>query len=127
MAGPMRDGSLRSVAALVVLATAVFTTRGLAGPAANDGTERGLCPFPLEVSVKTSGGGVPTSILHFVFAGRARVTLRNASTGREAVLESQGSHSVDTRSGTLTFRGHHVWYWSTGNQSRSWRPTGRAV
>jgi hypothetical protein len=37
-------------------------------------------------------------------------------TGRRAVLTSTGSHTVDTRSGSVTFRGHHVWAWSTGQR-----------
>src|SRR5439155_3375655 len=33
---------------------------------------------------------------------------------RSAVLTSTGTYTVDTRSGSVMFRGHHVWAWSTG-------------
>jgi hypothetical protein len=77
-----------------------------------------LCTFPLAVKVvsDSEAGRVETTALKFTFAGPTTYTLRNTSTGRTAVLTSTGSHEVDTRSGTITFSGHHVWAWSTGNR-----------
>jgi hypothetical protein len=77
-----------------------------------------LCPFPLDVKIVTRNepGQVETAALRFTFAGPTTITLRNGATGRSAVLTSTGSHTVDTRSGSVTFRGHHVWAWSTGNR-----------
>src|SRR5213076_1052686 len=57
---------------------------------------------------------VATNVLHFELAGPSTITLRNTRTGRTAVLRSPGPFAVDTRTGTVTFRGRHVWYWSTG-------------
>src|SRR6202035_3004499 len=37
------------------------------------------------------------------------------STGRTAVLDSSGSYSANPATGTVTFRGRHVWFWATGN------------
>jgi hypothetical protein len=75
-----------------------------------------LCPFPLEVKIVTSSepGAVETTVSRFTFAGPSTIALRNVSTGRKALLRSTGSHSVDTRTGSVTFRGHRIWWWSTG-------------
>jgi len=75
-----------------------------------------LCSFPLDVTVKgtADGGAVATTALRYTFAGPTTITLRNARSGRSAVLRSTGSHAVDTRTGTITFRGHQVWFWATG-------------
>ena len=76
-----------------------------------------LCPFPLVVTVTSkTGGDVGTSVLRFEFAGPATIVLRNATTGRSAELHSSGSHAVDTRTGSVTFRGHQVWYWAGEKQ-----------
>jgi hypothetical protein len=79
--------------------------------------DKKLCPFPLDVKVVTSTepGAVETTVLKYTFAGPSTITLRNGSTGRTAVLRSTGSHTVDTRTGSVTFHGHRVWSWSSGN------------
>jgi hypothetical protein len=106
---------------LLLLAAAAVAGDGLAGPAApraSNDIDRGLCPFPLDVRVTTTPekDQAETTALHFTFVGPSRITLRNVATGRTVVLESSGSHSVDTRTGSITFRGHQVWYWSTGRE-----------
>ena len=80
--------------------------------------DKKLCPFPLDVKVVTSAepGTLETTVLKFTFGGPSTITLRNGSNGRTVVLSSTGSHTVDTRTGSVTFRGHHVWSWSTGNR-----------
>jgi hypothetical protein len=87
-------------------------------PSVFHAVDTGLCPFPLDMKIVTSNepGRVETNALKFTFAGPTTTTLRNASTGRSAVLTSTGSHAVDTTTGSLTFRGHHVWSWSTGKR-----------
>lgn len=63
-----------------------------------------------------NAGGVGTSVLRFAFGASSRIELRNTATGKSATLFSRGSHSVDTRTGTVSFSGHQVWYWSSGKQ-----------
>jgi hypothetical protein len=88
------------------------------GPNIFHAVDRQLCPFPLDVKIATSNepGQVETTALRFTFAGPSTFTLRNVSTDRSATLTSTGSHAVDTTSGSVTFRGHHVWSWSTGKR-----------
>jgi hypothetical protein len=107
------------VAVAFVLLAAAFTSAGLAGSPSTHvsrSVDTGLCPFPLAVTVtgKDEAGQVGTTALRFSFAGPSTIRLHNASTGRTAILDSSGSTSVDTRTGSVTFRGHQVWFWSTG-------------
>src|SRR5438067_2057062 len=107
------------LALLGLLAAAAPVAAAVAGaPAANVSrtVDTRLCPFPLAVTVTTldEPGRVATTALRFAFAGPTTIRLRNAATGRTAMLTSPGSQSVDTRTGSVTFRGRHVWYWSTG-------------
>jgi hypothetical protein len=99
--------------ALVAVAAAAAT------PAAHvvRTVDTGLCPFPLHVSVTSRDdlGTAGTSFLHFTFAGPSTITLRNGTTGRSVTLESSGPFSTNTKTGSVSFRGHQVWYWSTGN------------
>jgi len=110
---------VRRLTLIVVLVAASTTCAALgSAPSAHvfHAVDSRLCPFPLVVKAVTADepGQVETTALHFTFAGPTTITLRNASTGRAAVLASTGAHAVDTRSGSITFRGHQVWSWSTG-------------
>src|SRR4051812_29657610 len=73
-----------------------------------------LCGFPLQVTTaRQSPRHVQTSALKFTFVGPARITLRNAVTGRTAVLDSSGGQSVDTSTGTIEFGAPQLWRWSS--------------
>ena len=103
----------------VIVVLLVTATAAAAAPSSRTGSqavESRLCPFPLAVTVKQSaaGDGVATSVLHFELEGPSTVTLRNLRSGRSAVLRSPAPFAVDTRNGSVGFRGRHVWYWSTG-------------
>lgn len=105
-------------AAFAILAV-VFTGVGLAGsPSARvaHSVDTGLCSFPLDVTVTSKGVTRPvsTDVLRFEFSGPHTIKLRNASTGRTAILDSSGPTFVDTMTGSITFGGHQVWFWSTG-------------
>ena len=104
------------LAAILVLVTAAAAAAAPSSRTVSAAVDTGLCPFPLAVTVKQSPrvDQVATNVLHFRLDGPSTVSLRNARTGRSAVLHSPGSFAVDTRNGTVTFRGRHVWYWSTG-------------
>lgn len=54
--------------------------------------------------------------LRFEFDGPSTITLRNRLTGRSAVLDSPGTYSLDTTTGSIEFRGRQVWFWSTGKR-----------
>ena len=75
-----------------------------------------LCPFPLEITVRSRDENrqVDTTALRFRFIGPSTITLRNKTTGRTAILNSSASYTLDTTTGSFTFRGHQVWFWSTG-------------
>jgi hypothetical protein len=77
-----------------------------------------LCPFPLAITVarRDRSDQLPATALRFTFRGPSTITLRNGATGRAAVLRSTGSYTVDTRTGAIAFRGHHIWLWSTGKR-----------
>jgi hypothetical protein len=77
--------------------------------------DTGLCPFKLEVTVATKDAAGTATALGFTFTGATTITLRNGSTGRIAVLDSPGSFSADPTTGTVSFRGRHVWFWAVGN------------
>ncbi len=97
---------------LAVLAASVLAATALGRPS---GTDTGLCPFPLEVQVVTSGmPHANTAFLDFVLQGPVRILLRNETTGRTRVLDSSGSYSVDSKTGDVGFRGHDLWYWALG-------------
>jgi hypothetical protein len=116
---PGRRRRLRLLAPLfaaAILAAAVIASAGLGAPAATVSRtlDTALCPFPLRVTVtRKAADEVATTALQYVFAGASTITLQNVSTGRTATLVSSGSHDVDTRTGTISFHGHQVWYWST--------------
>jgi hypothetical protein len=110
---------VRRLTLIVVLVAASTTYAALASaPSAHvfHAVDSRLCPFPLDVKVVAADepGQVQTTALRFTFGGPSTITLRNASTGRAAVLVSTGPHALDTRNGSITFRGHQVWFWSTG-------------
>jgi hypothetical protein len=108
-------GVLAAAAALVAAALAGAWPAG--SPArVTHAVDRRLCPFPLEVTVTRTGAEAGIDALRFAFAGPATVELRNASTGRRAVLRDAGSYSVDTTTGTISVRGRRIWSWSTGAQ-----------
>jgi hypothetical protein len=72
----------------------------------------------LDVTVtgKHPSAGAPTAALKFSFTGPSTITLRNTTTGRTATLDSSGSASFDTTTGSVVFRGHQIWFWSTGKR-----------
>jgi hypothetical protein len=103
--------------AVLVAVVAVAAACGSGSDRPEGAVDTELCPFPLVVTVTSKAGeAVATTALRFEFAGPSRIVLRNATTGRTAQLDSSGSHAVDTRTGSITFRGHQVWYWAGGNQ-----------
>ena len=103
---------------IVVLVAAVLAAVGCGSPSTRvpASADTGLCPFPLDVTVtsKHSSDQVPTTALKFTFNGPSTITLRNTSTGRTVTLNSSGSPSFDTTTGSVVFRGHQIWYWSAG-------------
>src|SRR5262249_17861611 len=103
---------------MIVVLLAATTAAGAASSSrvVSKAVDSGLCPFPLAVTVMESAPAdqVATSVLHFEPGGPSTVDSRNTRTGRTAVLRSPGPFEVDTRSGSVTFSGRHVWYWSTG-------------
>jgi hypothetical protein len=113
-----RPRALGAVAAASVLLAAASTAIGLARPSASrelGSIDTRLCPFRLEVTVAAKRGQASASALQFTFTGPSTIKLRNASTGRTAVLDSPGSFSTSPATGTVTFRGRHVWFWATGS------------
>jgi hypothetical protein len=114
-----RKLAVGAVATIVVAITAVLAWVGLAGSASmhvSRSVDTGLCPFPLDIAVRSKDeidqGG--TSVLKFRFIAPTTITLRNAATGRTATLHSIGAYEVAAASGTVTFGGHRVWYWAAG-------------
>ena len=104
---------------VVLLAAAATAAVALArAPSAHvfHAVDSRLCPFPLDVKVVTTDepGQVQTTALRFTFAGPSMLTLRNASLRKRGDQVTGSPHAVDTRSGSITFRGHQVWFWSTG-------------
>ena len=101
------------------LLAAVFIGVALAGSPSTQVShtvDTRLCPFPLDITVKSRDEihQVDTTALRFRFIGPSTITLRNASTGRTAILDASGSFAIDTTTGSFTFRGHRVWFWSAG-------------
>lgn len=113
--------------AVVVALLAVWAGSALAATPAFHGVDRRLCPFPLEVTVKSIGAvdaAAPT-IGRFTLTGPTAITLRNGATGRRATLGSSGSHTVDTRTGAVGFQGPQIWFWTTGKHVPFLRTVGK--
>jgi hypothetical protein len=110
---------VRTLAAVcAATAVALAAVLGASGKSSTDvsGTvDNGLCPFPLQVVVRSSGvsGRAPATVLQFKFDGPTTVTLINEKTGRTATLATRGSY-LAYPTGSVTFAGHQVWFWSTG-------------
>ena len=103
---------------VVLLAAACGGRERSTSTGATPGVDNGLCPFPLEVTVSTRNQSdqVPTTGLKFKFAGPSMIELRNTSTGSTASLSSPSFFSLDTTTGSIRFRGHRVWFWSSGKR-----------
>jgi hypothetical protein len=110
---------------MFVLLAAIASDVGFAGAGSTRGDDSsrvvqsldsGLCPFPLEITVRTTKRNIQAgaTALQFEWIGPGTVTLRNTVTGRTKVLDASGSFAVDTRTGSIALRGHQIWYWSTG-------------
>jgi hypothetical protein len=123
-----------SVAVIVVLLAAVFGGSALARAPTTQvlhSVDTGLCPFPLDVRVtrKVRPGHVGTRAVQIL--GPATIRLRNASTGRTAVIEAPGASSLDPATQDLRFSGrqvwlgkeHHVPYLSTDGKGSKLAPT----
>ncbi len=67
-----------------------------------------LCTFPFTIVVKASG--TPTDLVGFEFTGPATVTLKNAKTGRTAVLHQTGTYAVNPKSQSVSFSGERLWF-----------------
>jgi hypothetical protein len=111
---------VKTLRLIVVLAAAAFAGVSCGSPSTHTpaSADTALCPFPLEVTVtgKHPSAGVPTAALKFSFTGPSTITLRNTTTGRTATLDSSGSVSFDTTTGSVVFSGHQIWFWSTGKR-----------
>jgi len=105
-----------TAALAVVAACAGLAVAAPRAPLVSRTLDTRLCPFPLDVTVASKGDvdTAGTSVLHFGFVGPTRITLRNGRTGRTAVLSAPGAFATDTRTGTVSFRGRHVWFWAPG-------------
>jgi hypothetical protein len=102
---------------LLLLATAAFTGVEHAGARSAEvfhSADGALCPFPLDVTVK--GTDHATAGLGLWLIGPSTITLRNALTGRTAVIDAPGSYSVDPANGSVSFSGQRVWFAGTGAQ-----------
>jgi len=93
------------------------------------GTDTRLCGFPLGVTVRSAGPVDPAAptVGHVTLAGPVTVTLRNHATGAATRLRSGGTYTVDTRTGTVSFRGGRVWFWSSGARVPFVRTLGRGT
>ena len=107
----------RLLAALPLTLVAVAAAFAASGANVVRTADARLCPFLLQVTLTSRDdlGTAGTSFLRFNFAGPSTITLRNGTTGRTVTLDSSGPFTTDTRTGSVTFRGHQVWSWSTGN------------
>jgi hypothetical protein len=113
----LRPARLVAIAALVALAAAAAGSASPASTQVFHSVDKALCPFPLEVTIKTSRSDqAATTVLQYTFAGSNTITLRNQKTGRSVTLRSSGPYAVDTKTGTVSFSGHEVWFWSTGSR-----------
>jgi hypothetical protein len=96
----------------VVVITATFTGVGLAGSPLTQsfrGVDTGLCRFPLRITVIRNEQIRHLGSKTVQLIGPSTITLRNASTGRTAMLESSIPYVVDPATGSVTFRGHQIW------------------
>jgi len=111
-----------------VAALAVCAGAALAATPSFHAVDTHLCPFPLEVTVRSVGPVDPAAptVGRFTLTGRTEITLRNGTTGRRATLRSGGVHTVDTRTGTAFFHGPQVWFWTTGKHVPFLATTGSA-
>ncbi len=113
----LRPAGFAAIAALLALTAAAA---GSATPASTEvfhAVDKALCPFPLEITIRTSKSDqAATTVLQYTFAGSNTVTLKNQKTGKSVTLPSNGPYAVDTKTGTVGFSGHQVWFWSTGNR-----------
>jgi hypothetical protein len=77
-----------------------------------------LCGFPLEITTTPTAPVDPSAptVFRFRLTGPTTIKLRNRATGRTATLDSSGSYAVDTTTGSVTFSGHRVWFWTTGKR-----------
>jgi hypothetical protein len=114
---------VRRPASLAVISVLLALTAAGAGSASPSGSQvfhavdRALCPFPLDVTIRTAPSDqAATTVLQYTFAGSNTITLRNLKTGRSVTLRSTGPYAVDTKTGTVSFSGHQVWFWSTGDR-----------
>ncbi len=108
-----RKHRLATLTVILALLAAVVTGVGVAGSPSIERShtvDTRLCPFPLDVNaitkVETHKAG--TSTIQVV--GPRTITVRNASTGRTATLDSTGSYASNTTTGSVTFSGHQVWF-----------------
>jgi hypothetical protein len=120
----MRPAATRLAAAgalglcLAVAGLAAGGTPGAGSAPVFRAVDRGLCPFPLAVTVATTPrtDQAATTVLQFAMVGPATVALRDVETGKTAVLRSSGDYTVDTRTGGVAFSGRQVWFWSSGGR-----------
>ena len=111
----LRPAGFAAIAALLALTAAAAGSASSPGVKVFHAVDESLCPFPLDVTVRTSPTDqAATTVLQYTFAGKDTITLRNAATGRTVTLRSTGPYSVDTKTGTVGFSGHQVWFWSSG-------------
>ena len=108
-------GALTVTLVLLVAACGGNGGTGSASTRTPGNADTGLCPFPLEITVKSKQTNqLDWTVLKFSFNGPSTITLRNVSAGLTATLGASGSRSVDTTTGSFLFRGHQVWYWAAG-------------
>ncbi|HEY3921574.1 MAG TPA: hypothetical protein VGL76_05610 [Gaiellaceae bacterium] len=107
---------MRRTALLSALVVAVSLAAAGAGSPSGipsfDTVDGDLCPFPLDVSITgpLKNDEPATTALALAFTGRTTILIRNEKTGRSVTLTSSGPTTV-SRSNTVTFSGHHVWFW----------------
>ena len=109
------------VTAILLLLTAAFAGVGLAGSPStrvSHSVDTRLCPFPLEITVKTEGQIDPAPPRLFGSSSTARARSRSATrrpVARRASTRRARPPSI-RRPGSVTFRGHQVWLWSVGKR-----------
>jgi hypothetical protein len=110
-----RKLAIGAVAVILVLVASAFTGVELDGSHSVqvfNSVDRALCPFPLDVTVR--GNDQATAALGLWLIGPSTITLRDALTGRTAVIEAPGAYSVDPANGSVSFSGRRVWFSATG-------------
>jgi hypothetical protein len=126
-----RTRAATALLAAFALAAAALAGAGQAGvraAATSETVDTRLCGFPLEVTVtRAPRAQAGTNVLRFSFAGPAKITLRNRTTGRTATLRSSGPATVDTKTGSVSFGGRQVWFWAGGSQVPFLATTGRGA